>query len=263
MHPRVSHTGIEAPAKLAVSGCSSDIMCAVTPTPEGGSVLAYDRHPNTGTLADLHRWLSHEGDPLYIRMPYANGCIYPQGAALLAYGALLHGSTKSWCFSGAGLCAHHVLGSVLADHLALSQHHHHHTLHQFDVFSGRNLCAHRVLVHQDIRLMPASHQHLQIGTTTPAPSSWGFAGGGVRLFMPAFASTDAFSRRAVPLCRKQRQHSAPFGATPAHAGDTVEWVCLTCLMLLLVCCPSGTRTPNTRMGMGRVGSSAERSLVSS
>ncbi|KAJ4453592.1 hypothetical protein PAPYR_11583 [Paratrimastix pyriformis] len=79
MHPRVSHTGIEAPAKLAVSGCSSDIMCAVTPTPEGGSVLAYDRHPNTGTLADLHRWLSHEGDPLYIRMPYANGCIYPQG----------------------------------------------------------------------------------------------------------------------------------------------------------------------------------------
>ncbi|KAJ4456074.1 hypothetical protein PAPYR_8840 [Paratrimastix pyriformis] len=153
MHPRVSHTGIEAPAKLAVSGCSSDIMCAVTPTPEGGSVLAYDRHPKTGTLADLHRWLSHEGDPLYIRMPYANGCIYPQGAALLAYGALLHGSTKSWCFSGAGLCAHHVLGSVLADHLALSQHHHHHTLHQFDVFSGRNLCAHRVLVHQDIRLM--------------------------------------------------------------------------------------------------------------
>ncbi|KAJ4453977.1 hypothetical protein PAPYR_11425 [Paratrimastix pyriformis] len=209
MHPRVSHTGIEAPAKLAVSGCSSDIMCAVTPTPEGGSVLAYDRHPKTGTLADLHRWLSHEGDPLYIRMPYANGCIYPQGAALLADGALLHGSTKSWCFSGAGLCAHHVLGSVLADHLALSQHHHHHTLHQFDVFSGRNLCAHRVLVHQDIRLMP--------------PSSWGFAGGGVRLFMPAFASTDAFSRRAVPLCRKQRQHSAPFGATPAHAGDTVEW----------------------------------------
>ncbi|KAJ4457403.1 hypothetical protein PAPYR_7102 [Paratrimastix pyriformis] len=106
MHPRVSHTGIEAPAKLAVSGCSSDIMCAVTPTPEGGSVLAYDRHPNTGTLADLHRWLSHEGDPLYIRMPYANGCIYPQGAALLAYGALLHGSTKSWCFSGAELDAH-------------------------------------------------------------------------------------------------------------------------------------------------------------
>ncbi|KAJ4453937.1 hypothetical protein PAPYR_11476 [Paratrimastix pyriformis] len=164
MHPRVSHTGIEAPAKLAVSGCSSDIMCAVTPTPEGGSVLAYDRHPNTGTLADLHRWLSHEGDPLYIRMPYANGCIYPQGAALLAYGALLHGSTKSWCFSGAGLCAHHVLGSVLADHLALSQHHHHHTLHQFDVFSGRNLCAHRVLVHQDIRLMPPSDRNHHTST---------------------------------------------------------------------------------------------------
>ncbi|KAJ4453414.1 hypothetical protein PAPYR_12116 [Paratrimastix pyriformis] len=164
MHPRVSHTGIEAPAKLAVSGCSSDIMCAVTPTPEGGSVLAYDRHPNTGTLADLHRWLSHEGDPLYNRMPYANGCIYPQGAALLAYGALLHGSTKSWCFSGAGLCAHHVLGSVLAVHLALSHHHHHHTLHQFDVFSGRNLCAHRVLVHQDIRLMPPSDRNHHTST---------------------------------------------------------------------------------------------------
>ncbi|KAJ4454003.1 hypothetical protein PAPYR_11405 [Paratrimastix pyriformis] len=103
MHPRVSHTGIEAPAKLAVSGCSSDIMCAVTPTPEGGSVLAYDRHPKTGTLADLHRWLSHEGDPLYIRMPYANGCIYPQGACsraptLLPGGGVLEGGLAGlWC----------------------------------------------------------------------------------------------------------------------------------------------------------------------
>ncbi|KAJ4455530.1 hypothetical protein PAPYR_9521 [Paratrimastix pyriformis] len=85
-------------------------------------------------------------------------------AALLAYGALLHGSTKSWCFSGAGLCAHHVLGYVLAVHLALSQHHHHHTLHQFDVFSGRNLCAHRVLVHQDIRLMPPSDRNHHTST---------------------------------------------------------------------------------------------------
>ncbi|KAJ4453299.1 hypothetical protein PAPYR_12254 [Paratrimastix pyriformis] len=190
MHPRVSHTGIEAPAKLAVSGCSSDIMCAVTPTPEGGSVLAYDRHPNTGTLADLHRWLSHEGDPLYIRMPLCQWVYISTGVCLPTHAsaATMKGGAARrpcWpmvhCYTAAPRVGAFLgRACVLIMSLDLSWqtiHHHHHTLHQFDVFSGRNLCAHRVLVHQDIRLMPASHQHLQIGTTTPAPSSWGFAGG--------------------------------------------------------------------------------------
>ncbi|KAJ4454172.1 hypothetical protein PAPYR_11196 [Paratrimastix pyriformis] len=166
MHPRVSHTGIEAPAKLAVR-VGLCLPMTVTPilgpwqTCTAGFLMRAIRCISECPMpmgVYIHRGMfthsclrgHNEGRCRECVFALISQCVFTGTPTLLPGGGVLEGGLAGlWCTATAAPRVGAFLGRacVLIMSLDLSWQ----TI--FDVFSGRNLCAHRVLVHQDIRLM--------------------------------------------------------------------------------------------------------------
>ncbi|KAJ4453493.1 hypothetical protein PAPYR_12029 [Paratrimastix pyriformis] len=200
-----------------LNGFSSDPVCAVTPAPECsvfffgvGLRLPMTITPTLGPLCDFsayllvyvpHRGFSHEGAPLI------SGCPLPRRAIRGMFGCGARGYTntgKNWCYALEGLAPVHAPCGVAQGGPVCSS------------------CLEWVLAHQDICLMRQNHHTSTIRV--------GLCWGSVMLDVSCLlASTDAFL--SVGSSDSTRHL---WGATPTHAGDTVECVPpLSCLMLVL------------------------------